>query len=373
MRKVFTFTSVVAILASLAHANMIGFDLGSNYFKITLMSPGKPFQIVENVAGGRKTHNQMTIAPEERLYSTDSFSSMARYPQTTFVNSVLQLGVEYNEEEIALLRKTKFVMNDFVADERGLVGYEVFSLEKKDKDEGIKEHYFVEEIIAMIMKYGRTLAETQAGGSVRDSVITIPSYFNRERRLMVQQCAELAGLHVVQMVHENTAAATYFALERLDETPIHVLFYNMGALDTEVTVARYSSVHNTQQNKTSEMVEILGEAHDQQLGGSHFDDVLVAMLAERFNAMKANAGQPDVRENTRAVKRLYKEVVKVKEVLSANKLMQVKVPELLNYVTLDTMVYRSEFEERIASLISRVSKPVQDSLEQAGLKPEDID
>jgi len=122
------------------------------------------------------------------------------------------------------------------------------------------------------------------------------------------------------MVHENTAAATYFALERMDETPVNVLFYNMGYTDTEVTVARYSAITNDK-NKTIEHVEILGEASDPALGGSLFDDVLVGMLADRFNDMKENEGKPDVRENGRAIKRLYKDVIKIKEVLSANKLM----------------------------------------------------
>jgi hypoxia up-regulated 1 len=82
------------------------------------------------------------------------------------------------------------------------------------------------------------------------------------------------------------------------------------------------------------------------------------MLSERFNAMKERQGKDDVRNNVRAVKRLYKEATKVKEVLSANKVMQVKVPELLDYVTLDTMLYRTEFEERCEHLISRVADPV---------------
>lgn len=255
------------------------------------------------------------------------------------------LGQTFNEEELEKLKKTKFVMNDFAKDERGLVGYQMFSLDKKKREEGEMDTYFTEEIVAMILKYGKTLSETQAGSSVRDCVITIPSYFSREQRLMMHQAAEMAGLSVLQMVHENTAAATYFALERMDETPLHVLFYNMGGRDTEVTVARYKSVVNDR-NKTVEMVEILGEGYDPALGGSDFDDVLVEMMMERFNAMKEREGAEDVRNNARAVKRLYKDVVKIKEVLSANKLMQVKVPELLDYVTLDTMVHRTEFEER---------------------------
>ena len=74
-------------------------------------------------------------------------------------------------------------------------------------------------------------------------------------------------------------------------------------------------------NKTVELVEILGEGNDPSLGGEKFDDVLAQMMVERFNAMKERKGQADVGENVRAVKRLYKEVIKIKEVLSANKMM----------------------------------------------------
>jgi len=139
-----------------------------------------------------------------------------------------------------------------------------------------------------------------------------------------------------------------------------------------VTVARYSAVTNDK-NKTVEHIEILSESNDPTLGGSYFDDIMVDLLAERFNAMKENKGKADIRENVRAVKRLYKEAIKVKEVLSANKMMQVKVAELHDYVTLLTQVYRSEFEEACQSLFDRVDKPALKALEIAGLKPEDID
>jgi hypoxia up-regulated 1 len=75
--------------------------------------------------------------------------------------------------------------------------------------------------------------------------------------------------------------------------------------------------------------------------------------------LKERQGKDDVRNNIRAIKRLYKEATKVKEVLSANKVMQVKIPELLDYVTLDTMIKRTDFEERCEHLISRVASPVQ--------------
>jgi hypoxia up-regulated 1 len=264
-------------------------------------------------------------------------------------------------------------MNDFVEDERGMVAYQMFTLDKKKIKEGQEtEIHYTEEIIGHILKYGRNLAEKQAGGNVFDAVITIPSYFEREQKLLLLQAAEFAGLNVAQLVHENVAAATYFGLERMDETPYNVMFYNMGGQDTEVTIAKYEVIVNKQE-KEVEQITILGEGWDSSLGGAAFDDVLVEILAERFNDLKDRQGKEDVRKNTRAIKRLYKESTKVKEVLSANKVMQVKIPELLDYVTLDTMLYRTDFEERCEHLISRVANPVQQALDKAGLTKEDID
>ena len=89
------------------------------------------------------------------------------------------------------------------------------------------------------------------------------------------------------MIHENTAAATMFGVDRLDtEKPVTVLFYNMGGMDTEVSLVRYSVITDIQANKTYEHVEIIAEAWDSNLGGQDFDLVLVNMLVDRFNALK---------------------------------------------------------------------------------------
>ena len=141
--------------------------------------------------------------------------------------------------------------------------------------------------------------------------------------------AEIAGLSILQMIHENTAAATMFGVDRLDtEKPVTVLFYNMGGMDTEVSLVRYSVITDIQANKTYEHVEIIAEAWDSNLGGQDFDLVLVNMLVDRFNALKERQGKADVRQNPKAMRRLLKEVVKMKDVLSANKQTVVKISEL---------------------------------------------
>jgi molecular chaperone DnaK (HSP70) len=151
---------------------------------------------------------------------------------------------------------------------------------------------------------------------------------------MLQQSAEIAGLNVIQLVHENTAAAVMFGIDRMDtEKDVNVLYYNMGATDTEVSVVKYSAVADTK-NKTTEHVEILGEGADEHLGGNDFDLVLFNIFANKFNELPQRKGKPDVRTNQRAVKRLMKEATNTKEILSANKVAIVKVPELLDDITL---------------------------------------
>lgn len=174
------------------------------------------------------------------------------------------------------------------------------------------------------------MSEKQAGGTIiKDAVITVPSYWTYAQRRMLLDAAEIAGLTVLQLVHENTAAATMFGLDRLDkDKPVNVLFYNMGGMDTEVSLVRYSAITEMPSNKSVEHIEILAETYDSNLGGADLDKILLNMLAERFNTLKERQGKPDVRENPKVIKRLLKEVLKLKDILSANKQVQVKLGEL---------------------------------------------
>jgi hypoxia up-regulated 1 len=155
---------------------------------------------------------------------------------------------------------------------------------------------------------------------------------------MFLDAADLAGIHVISLVHENVAAATIFGIDRLDnEKPVNIMLYNMGGKDTEVTIARYTAVEDDK-GKQYEHIEILAETWDEHLGGADFDQVIVNMLVDAFNGLPDRKGKADVRTNSRAMKRLFKESVKVKDILSANKVADIKVPELLDYVTLKTVL-----------------------------------
>ena len=301
--------------------------------------------------------------------------STSRFPKTTFADVTSYFAMPYSEDVAKSLKLDKFIMNDFVEDERGLFAVQTFSIDKKEikEDADAMTTYMSEELAAMILAYGRELAEKQAGGLVRETVITVPSYWNQEKRRMLIDAAELAGLSVIQLVHENAAAAIMYGIDRLDtEKSINVLIYNMGGRDTEVSVVQYSAVTDSK-NKTFEYVEVLGEGVDETLGGHEFDHVVVRILADKFNSMKERQGKPDIRENDRAMKRLYKEALNIKDILSANRVVNVKIPELADYVTLAFELTRETFEHECAHLFERVKAPITQALTEAGLSSGDID
>lgn len=111
------------------------------------------------------------------------------------------------------------------------------------------------------------LAEKQAETVVRDCVITIPSWFTYDQRLQIKDAADLANLKVLQLVHENTAAAVMFGIDNKleEEEKRTVMLFNMGAMDTEVTIAKYS-MYNVTKKKVSPYIELVAEASDKELG-----------------------------------------------------------------------------------------------------------
>jgi len=123
MQKTLILLALATSIITAVNANVLGFDFGSTFFKITLVKPGSPFSIVENTTSKRKTETMLTIADDVRLWSADSFVGAARYPKTTFANVAGFLAKEFNSDELTALRTSKFILNDFVADERGLVAW----------------------------------------------------------------------------------------------------------------------------------------------------------------------------------------------------------------------------------------------------------
>jgi len=109
----------------LSEANVIGFDFGTTFFKITLVKPGQPFTIVENTSTQRKTHNQFSITEDSRIFGADSFLQSTRYSKNTFAQVATLLGMDYDEQTVEEMKKYNLIFNEFAADERGLIGWKI--------------------------------------------------------------------------------------------------------------------------------------------------------------------------------------------------------------------------------------------------------
>jgi molecular chaperone DnaK (HSP70) len=227
--------------------------------KATLVKPGSPFSIVENTASKRKTETMLTIGKEQRSFGADSLLDSGKYPKETFQEVQRLFGQKYDTDFLKTLQDHYFLTNELVTDQRNQVAWKITKPASGD-DAAEDQIIYSEEVVGMLLGYVRMLAEIQAESTVRDCVITVPAWFSYEQRQMMRDAAEgLAGLHVLAMVEENTAAAVMLGIEKKlqpneSET---VIFYNMGGMDTEVTIARYS-VANISEKKSAPQIEILG-------------------------------------------------------------------------------------------------------------------
>lgn len=360
-------------------AAVIGIDLGNQYFKSTLVKPGSPFTIVENIASKRKTPTAVGFTSEQRVYSLDAIMQSSSNPVNTFTYVLKLLGMEYNDANLEFLRTKLYNLNNLVRDERG---YIAFSVDLKSKGEVVETKIFtVEEIIAIILSHAKMLAEKQAKGSVKNVYLTVPHEYSMNQRRMLVDAVEMADLTCIGMIEENSAAAVTYGVDRKDEEQNHtVLFLNLGSSDFEASVVNYFAEKENKTDKYGnvkvgdlvENIEILSYASSSEISGRFFDSEIVNILAETFNSMKGRENKPDIRENPRIVNRLFKEVKKIKETLSANKEVIVNLPEVADYQNLKMTLTRELFEERIEKYLIHLKTTVEEALSKANIEVKDL-
>jgi len=223
-----------------------------------------------------------------------------------------------------------------------------------------------------MMQHAKDMTVNYGGQSIKDCVITVPSHFTQHERRALYTAAEIADLRVLSLIEENTAAALHFGIDRVFETPHTVLYYNMGAATTQVSIVTYSSylTKDAGKNKTVGQFEVVGKGWDSSLGGFNFDVKLAELLADRFNeawGKKASGKGKDLKDFFRPMTRLRLEANKIKEVLSANMEFPVKAEQLHAETDLNTKVTRAEFEAACESLFARLTAPIDAALANANM------
>ena len=325
---------------------IIGIDLGTTNSVVAVMEGGEPV-VIPNAEGARTTPSVVGFSKSgEILVGAPAKRQMITNPTNTVYSIKRFMGRRKSE----------------VPEESGMVPYtikdgvnELAVVEAGDKE------YTPQEISAMVLQKMKQTAEDYLGSKVTDAVITVPAYFNDSQRKATKEAGEIAGLNVLRIINEPTAASLAYGLDKKTNQKIAV--YDLGGGTFDVSILEIGDG----------VFEVKATNGDTHLGGDNFDQRVVDFLAEEF---KKEQGI-DLRKDPMALQRLREAAEKAKIELSSTLQTDINLP----FITADAngpkhlqlTLTRSRFEQLVGDLVQKTLGPCQEALKDAGLKTSEID
>lgn len=382
--------------ASAAGSGVIGLDVGTEYFKAALVKPGVPLEIVLSKDSKRKDPAAIAFKPTresdapfpERFYGSGALALAARYPDDVYMNLKTLLGLPFNDGNDDTVKeywsRYPALKLESAPDGRGSVAMRTNRLGEAER----KDAFLVEEILAMQLKEIKSNADLLAGkgSNVRDVVITYPAYYTAEEKKSLTMAAELAGLKIEALVSDGLAVGLNYATSRKfpsvsdGEKPEYHVVFDMGAGSTTASVLRFQSrqVKDVgKYNKTVQEINVLGAGWDKTLGGDALNDLIVNDMVQNLVQEKKLQGKvtaKDVKAHGKTMARLWKDAEKVRQVLSANGDTSTSFEGLYDdEVNFKYKITRAHFEKLASEHAARINAPLEQALEAANLKLNDID
>jgi len=376
MRRGPSFNVVVWLALALnVQAAIMSIDFGSNFVKVGMVQKGKPFHIIVDETSKRKSPSIVAFDDGERRFGNGAKSLVIRKPKQSFERFRNLLGVNENSPAVSYFKAGGYPLELKTSkDGRGVLSVPA-PIKSSDED---GKTFSIEQLVAMNLEYIKKIGEADAEEPVVDAVIAVPSYWNADQRQAMLDAGELAGLNVISLVNENTAAAVQYGIDINYKANMseHLCIYNMGDGSTQVSVVKYSAY--TKKRGSSEKVigqlEIVASAHDMTLGGNAFDRVIASKLMDEFNELaskKGNAGY-EIREHPKAVAKVRAQANKIKHVLSANQEVPIYIESLALDLDFKSHMTREQFYELAAPLLERAVVPLNDALKAADLTADDL-
>ncbi|OBA20091.1 dnaK/HSP70/ BiP family ATPase and chaperone [Metschnikowia bicuspidata var. bicuspidata NRRL YB-4993] len=328
------------------YGTVIGIDLGTTYSCVGVMQNGK-VEILANDQGHRITPSYVAFTEQERLIGDAAKNQAASNVNNTVFDVKRLIGLEYSDK-IVQNEKKKLPYKVTKKGNMPVVSVEVAGEEKT---------FTPEEISAMILGKMKTVAEDYLGKKVTHAVVTVPAYFNDAQRQATKNAGTIAGLNILRVVNEPTAAAIAYGLDKTDERQIIV--YDLGGGTFDVSLLSIAGG----------VFEVLATNGDTHLGGEDFDHQIVKHLAKTF---KKKHGV-DILKNPKAVAKLKREAEKAKRTLSSQVSARVEIDSLHDGIDLSETISRAKFEELNNAFFKRTLAPVEKVLKDAGVKKSEVD
>ena len=333
---------------ALVDGPVIGIDLGTTYSCVGIFKNGR-VEIIPNEFGNRITPSFVAWTDEERLVGEAAKNQAHLNPKRSVYVVKRLIGRAFEDKEVQ--RDSKWLPYDII--NKGGKPYIRVKVQG-----GEEKSLSPEEVSAMILTKMKEIAENYLGREVRHAVITVPAYFNDQQRQATKDAGLISGLEVLRIINEPTAAAIAYGMDKRGGEK-NIIVFDLGGGTFDVSLL-------TIDNGGFEVVATSGDTH---LGGEDFDQ----RLTEHFVKVFKKKNNKDIKEDPRSMQKLKGEVEKAKRDLSSVHQTKITIENLIDGLDFSETITRARFEELCNDLFKKTLQPVQQVLDDAGMKKTDID
>ena len=323
----------------------IGIDLGTTYSCVGVYKNGQ-VEIIANDQGNRTTPSYVAFTDKDRLIGDAAKNQANANPENTVFDAKRLIGRKFSDKEVQ--EDLKLYSFDVVPD-------------KNDKPQ-IKVNkglFQPEQISSMILEKMKQIAENYTGVTIKKAVITVPAYFNDSQRQATKDAGAIAGLEVLRIINEPTAAAMAYGLNNESNKEQTILIFDMGGGTFDVSLLTIEDG----------IFEVKATAGDTHLGGEDFDSILVEHFSKEFK----RKNKIDLTGNKRALRRLRTAAERAKRSLSSTTTAQLELDSLAQGVDFSSSLTRAKFENLCDTVFRSCLKPVEKVIKDSGISKSSID